>query len=187
MFDLQEKTLLYLLKKAPQEGISINEIARKIEISPSAAHKTIHQLAKEQHVKKHVYANAHYYKINKEQETTRKLLELLLLKEKKELPPRTKIYVKDLEQMTETKMILLYGSILEKKEYNDVDVIIITDKPKEALEQTTKITELRTKPIHPIIITKKELEQQKNKPAIKEALQKGTIIKGEQTYLEVKT
>ncbi len=84
-------------------------------------------------------------------------------------------------------MIILFGSVLKSKAFNDVDVLFLTSQAKKVKEFCLELTKIRTKPIVPLILKKDDLidEIKQGKEAIISLIKEGVILKGESVFLEV--
>lgn len=52
-------------------------------------------------------------------------------------------------------MIIMFGSVLRKKDFNDVDVLFLTDKAKEVSQFCLNISKIRAKPVIPLILKRR--------------------------------
>ncbi len=180
-----KKIILYLLRNL--DLVNINQISRNINISVGSAFKILKKLEENNIVTSQNLGNAKFYQINLNNPESVKLCELLLLEEKRNLKGYSKLYSEELQKFKSSELIILFGSILNNKEFNDVDVLFITNKPKEVTKFCLNISKIRTKPVVPLILKKEDLIQEiKNKKeVILDIIKKGTIIKGESIFLEV--
>ncbi len=180
-----KKVISYLLKNL--EIININQISKKLKISVGSAFKILKELEKDNVVLTKNLGNAKYYKLNLQNNETIKLCELVLLEEKRKLKGYMKIYADELKNFKDAELIILFGSILKKKEFNDVDVLFVTAKTKNVMEFCLEISKVRTKPISPLILKKQDLIQEiKNeKETILNIIKEGIVLKGEDKFIDV--
>ena len=127
------------------------------------------------------------YTLNFDNPETVKLCELLLLEKKRLLSGYVKLYGDSLQKFESAELIILFGSVLTKKEYRDVDVLFVTKKSKEVHTFCLGLSKIRTRPVVPLILTKEDLvnEGKKKKDAIVSLLQEGVILRGESVFVEV--
>lgn len=177
--------LLYLLKHVNSVGYNINKLAKTTEISVGSAFKILKELEQNKIVVKQEISNASHYKLNFQNTETIKLCELLLLTEKRELKGHAKIYADELVNFEDAELILLFGSVLKGKTFNDVDVLFISEKTKKVKDFCLEISTIRTKPVVPLIMKKEDFVHSINKDAIISLLEEGVVLKGETTYVEV--
>ena len=179
--------ILYLLKNVNKLGFNINYISRENKISVGSAFKILKDLEKDKLVKKTIISNASHYNLNYANPETIKLCEFLLLAEKRGLKGRVKVYSDELAKYRDANMILLFGSILKGKEFNDVDVLFLTDEVKKVNDFCLEISKIRTKPVVPLILDKEDLinglknKDQKLLNIIKDCV----VLQDETTFLEV--
>jgi predicted nucleotidyltransferase len=180
------KILLFLLKDLSVIGYNINQIAKETKISLGSAFKILKELEKKNIINKKNISNGSYYKINFNFES-QILFELILINERKNQENKIKIYINEISKYIDSELILLFGSILKNENYNDVDVMFITDNTKKVLDFCLNISKIRTKPIVPFILKKKDLieELKKQNQTIINIIKNSIIIKGEKKFLEV--
>jgi len=96
------------------------------------------------------------------------------------------VYSEEIEKFDKAEIIILFGSILNKKDFNDVDVLFVTNKIKEVNIFCSEISKIRTKPINPLIMKFDDIIKNiKNKNnIILEIINNGVIIRGEERYME---
>ena len=181
------KVIDFLLRNIGKVGFNVNQLSKNIKISVGSAHKILHELKKEEIVIITDMKSSIYYKLNLNNPDTIDICKLILRENKKHLPSYIKIYVEEIEKFKEAEIIILFGSILDKKDFNDVDVLFITNKIKEVNLFCNEISKIRTKPINPLIMKIDDfIKNIKNKNnVILEIINKGVIINGEERYMVV--
>ena len=181
------KVIDFLLRNIDKVGFNVNQLSKNIKISVGSAHKILHELKKEEIVIITDMKSSIYYKLNLNNPDTIDICKLILRENKKHLPSYIKIYVEEIEKFKEAEIIILFGSILDKKDFNDVDVLFITNKIKEVNLFCNEISKIRTKPINPLIMKLDDFTKNiKNKNnVILEIINKGVIINGEERYMVV--
>lgn len=181
------KIILFLLKNVGEFGYNINQIARMNKISVGSAFKILKELDKNKIIAKKEISNASHYKLNFDNPETIKLSELLLLAEKRNLKGHAKVYADEIIKFKKAEMIIIFGSILTGKEFNDVDVLFITGQTKKVTDFCLEISQVRTKPVVPLIMKKKDLIKaiKQRKEAIMGLIKEGIVLKGESTFVEM--
>lgn len=181
------KIIKFLLRNSQKEGYNINQIAKSLSISVGSSFKILKELEKNSIVLAKKLGNAIYYSLNLENSEATKLCELLLLEEKRNLSGYAKLYAQELQSFDKAEMIVLFGSILEKKDFNDVDVLFLTGNVKGVNEFCLELSKTRAKPVVPLILAKEGLisELKNKKEAILSIIKNGIVIKGESTFIEV--
>jgi len=177
------KILLYLLKNL--ELVNINQISKKLDISVGSAFKILKDLEKNNIVLSSELGNAKFYRIDLNNEETIKWCEILLSEERRNLKGYSKIYAEDIQKFEHSELIILFGSVLNNKEFNDVDVLFITNKPKEVTKFCLNLSKIRSKPVVPLILKKEDLinEIKNKKEVVLNILKTGIILKGESVLL----
>lgn len=180
-----KKIILYLLRDL--ELANINQISKKLKISVGSAFNILRELEGNKIVFSNTLGNSKFYKINLDNEETLKLCELLFMEEKRNLKGYAKIYAEEIKNFEHAELIILFGSILNGKEFNDVDVLFVASKPKEVTNFCLNLSKVRAKPIVPLILKKEDLikEIKEKKEVILNILKTGIVLKGEPIFLEV--
>ena len=180
-----KKILIYLLRNL--ELVNINQISKRLGISVGSAFKILKGLEERGIVLPLNLGNAKFYKLNLENEETTRLCEFLLIEERKLARGYIKLYLDEIKKFKNAELIILFGSILENKDFNDVDVLFVANKPKEVTKFCLELSRIRTKPVVPLILEKKDLikEIKNKKEVILNILKTGVILKGESVFLEV--
>lgn len=169
------------------ELVNINQISKRLSISVGSAFKILIELEKNNIVSSSSLGNAKFYQINLDNKETIRWCEILLSEERRDLKGYSKIYGEEIRKFEDAELIILFGSVLNNKDFNDVDVLFITNKPKEVTKFCLNLSKIRTKPIVPLILNKEDLinEIKSKKEAILNILKTGIILKGESTFLEI--
>jgi len=179
------KIIRYLLRNF--ELRNINQISKELNISLGSTFKILKDLEKNEIVLLKKLGNANYYILNIKNQETNRLCELILLEEKRNLKGYAKIYSDEIKNFKNADLIILFGSILKNKQFNDVDVLFVTNKIKEVNKFCLEISKIRTKPITPLILKKSDLvkEIDNRKESILEIIKTGIVLKGGSVFLEV--
>ena len=102
--------------------------------------------------------------------------------------PVASIYAKDLKEAEKlSKAIILFGSILDTKDANDIDVLFIIDRGRSgAIEDfCMKLSNLRPKRINPLLMTMTDFKGniKKQDKVVVDILRKGIILSGEDAII----
>lgn len=181
------KLLRFLLRNTEKIGYNSNQIAKFLKISVGSSFKILKDFEKDTIVTAQAIGNAVYYNLNLDNSETSKLCELLLLEEKRHLIGYAKLYAESIKEFDKADLIVLFGSVLTKKEFNDVDVLFVTNKVKEVHAFCLEISKIRTRPVVPLILNKEDLikELKNRKEAIVSLIKEGIILKGESVFVEI--
>ncbi len=179
--------VMFLLRNTDKFGYNINQIAKLNKISVGSAFKILKELEKDKLIIKNEISNASHYKLNVENPETTKLCELLLLAEKRNLKGYAKIYADEIIKFKDAEMMVIFGSVLRGKDFNDVDVLFITNQVKKVNNFCLEISKVKTKPVVPLIIKQEDLIKalKQKKEAIINMMKEGIVLKGEAVFLEV--
>mgnify|MGYP001568707472 FL=1 len=180
-----KKIILFLLRNL--ELVNINQISKKLSISVGSGFKILKNLEKNNIVLSSNLGNAKFYQINLNNEETIKWCELLLSEERRNIKGYSKIYAEEIQKFEHAELIILFGSVLNNKEFSDVDVLFITNKPKEITKFCLNLSKIRTKPVVPLILKKEDLikEIKNKKEVVLNILKTGIILKGESEFIGV--
>ncbi|MEK6741705.1 MAG: helix-turn-helix domain-containing protein [Nanoarchaeota archaeon] len=180
-----KKIILYLLRNL--ELVNINQISKKLSISVGSAFKILKDLGKDNIVLSSKLGNAKFYRINLNNEETMRWCEILLSEERRNLKGYPKVYAEEIQKFEQAELIILFGSVLSNKDFNDVDVLFITNKPKEITKFCLNLSKIRTKPVVPLILKKEDLinEIKNKKEVVLDIIKTGIILKGESALLKV--
>ena len=180
-----KKIILYLLRNL--ELVNINQISKKLNISVGSAFKILKELEKNNIALSSTLGNAKFHQINLNNEETIRWCEILLSEERRNLKGYSKIYAEEIQRFDHAELIILFGSVLNNKEFNDVDVLFITNKPKEITNFCLNLSKITTKPVVPLILKKEDLinEIKNKKEVVLNILKTGVILKGESEFIGV--
>ena len=178
---------MYLLRNIDEFGYNINQISKLNKISVGSAFKILKELEKDKIVIKREISNASHYKLNFDNPETTKLCELLLLAEKRKLKGYAKLYADEIVKFKDAEMIIIFGSVLRGNEFNDVDVLFITNQVKKVNNFCLEVSKVKTKPVVPLIMKREDLIKalKQKKEAVINLIKEGIVLKGESVFLEV--
>ncbi|MDP3989770.1 MAG: hypothetical protein Q8Q01_01030 [archaeon] len=179
--------IMYLLRNTEEFGYNINQIAKLNKISVGSAFKILKDLEKDKILIKKEISNASHYKLNFDNPETIKLCELLLLAEKRSLKGHAKLYADEVVKFKDAEMIIIFGSVLRGKDFNDVDVLFLTNQTKKVNNFCLEISKIRTKPVVPLIMKQEDLIKaiKNKKEAILSMIKEGIVLRGESIFMEV--
>ena len=186
------KIIEYLVRNIPQR-FNINQIARALDISVGSAYKILKSLTEKEIVISQGMGNAIYYNLDFNNNETKNLAELVLIENRNKVlsrNPQALIYAKDLQEMDKfSKAIILFGSILKKRDAKDVDALFVINKDmaKRIEDFCLELSSLRPKKINPLIMAAEDLKKniKKQDKVIINILRKGVILLGEQEIIKI--
>lgn len=189
MLTAGEIKALRLLMLSGSEVYSINEIAKRIGVSPNGAYKLLKKFHNEGILTAQSLANIKSYRLNLSGMKTKHLLGLALMENNK--IPRVKGREEDMISLKDyAEAAILFGSYIEEsKRPSDLDILFVlnSDGYKKFMHEYSRIKEIFPTKIHEILQTKEDLiENIKKKDAvILDALNKGIVLWGHDLILEV--
>lgn len=170
------------------EKNSINEIGRRLKISPRGAYMILKKLERLKAAIPEKIGNAIYYKINLDEEIGAKLSEYVLVQN--ELNAYSQLLAEDLMPLRKIALgCVLFGSVLTRgREVNDIDLLIMLEKKdfgkiKNALDE---IKALKPKKLHEVMQTREDLLNniRKKDEVILEIMKKGRVLWGAEVIVE---
>ena len=184
------KIVDYLVRNIPNR-FNVNQIARELRISVGSAYKILKSLEKKGVLISQKIGNGIYYALNLDNKEAGNISELVLMESRNKSfskNPHASVYAKDLKDAEKlSKAIILFGSILDTKDANDVDVLFIIDKGKsKAVEDfCMKLSNLRPKRVNPLFMTLADFKGniKKQDKVIANILKKGIILFGEDVII----
>jgi len=185
MSDHSRKIVFYLLRNF--ELVNINQLAKLLDISVGSAFKTLKALEEKNIVTHQKLGNAKFYSLNLNNDETKKICELLLLEQRRELTSYSKLYAQEIAKFENTQLIILFGSVLNNKNFNDVDVLFISVNVKEVNKFCLNLSKIKTKPIVPLILKDSDLicEIKHKTDAVISIIKTGIVLKGESKFVEI--
>ena len=186
------KIIEYLFKNTP-DRFNVNQIARNLKISVGSAYKILKSLEKKEILISQKIGNGIYYNLNLESKEAENIVALVLIDGRNSAlskNPHASIYAKDLQEANElSKAAILFGSILEKKDANDVDVLFIIDKGRAGKIEDfcLKLSKLRPKKVNPLSMTATDFKKniKKQDKILTDILKKGVIFFGEDEIIKI--
>ena len=190
MNDITNNEIQILLKivKSPEIDYNANSIAKEIKITSMGALKILKRLEKENILKSKKIGKAFIYKINIENQYAKKYITLLLLRESLQSNTRVKRWTNEIKKIKNADMIILYGSVLEKQNPNDIDVLLTTDKKRfnNLEKEIADLNQINIKKIHALYQTFDDLVNNiKKRDKIALSAIKGIPVKGEEKFIEI--
>src|SRR3989344_31651 len=188
MKGITEKEMLFMLSifKSPEKDYSASSISKILNISRMGAFKIAKKLETEEMLVSRVIGKARIYKLNLNKDYVKHYLLMLLSREAEKSQTYVRVWINEIKKIKNAEAAILFGSILRKKEANDVDVLFIVkqDKFEELKKEIEKINKLSIKKIHPVYQSESDLKKNlyKQDKLIIEAI-KGIFVIGEDKFI----
>lgn len=183
----ESRTMDFLIRNFNEKN-SINEIARRLNLSPRGAYKILKKLEKIEAITPEKIGNAIYYKTNFNDEIGIKLSEFVLVQN--ELNPYLQVQEADLKRLRKiASACVLFGSVIEKgREANDIDVMFVIKKDglKKLASAIKDIQVIKIKKIHRLVQTKEDLAEniKKKDKVIMSIIKTGKVLWGAEIIVE---
>ncbi len=150
--------------------------------------KILKRLEQENIVKPYKIGKAITYKVNVGDPYAHKYLSLIMLREAQCANPQVKRWINEIKKIKNADVAMLFGSVLENANPNDIDLLLITDQKRFAkLRQEIKeLNKINIKKIHPLYQTYNDIIKnikKRDKPVL--GAIKGIVILGEEKFLEI--
>ena len=183
-----EISIMLTLVKSPETDYNANSLAKVVGITPMGALKILKRLEKDSLLTSKKIGKAVIYKINTGNPYARLFVSLILSREALQSAPKIKRWIQELRKIKGADLIILFGSVLEKKNPNDIDTLLVTDKNRFSQLQKgiAELNKLNNKRIHPIYQTFSDIVEnikKRHKPILNAI--KGVIVAGEEQFIEV--
>src|SRR3990167_3869444 len=180
-----EMDVVLKLVKSPEVDYNANNLAKVVGITAMGALKILKRLEQESILKSKKIGKAVIYRVNTENTYARRYVELMLSRESPHANPQVKRWIEELRKIKNVDIIVLFGSVLEKSNPNDIDVLLITDQKRfPKLQQEIKeLNEINIKKIHPMYQTYDDIIRnikKRDKPLLNAI--KGIVIIGEEKF-----
>ena len=183
-----EMNIVLTLVKSPEIIYNANSLSKVIGITPMGTLKILRRLEQDNIVKARKIGKAITYKINVEDSYPRKYLSLILVREAQYTTPQIKRWITELKKIKNADVTVLFGSVLEKLNPDDIDVLLITDQKRfpKLQEEIKELNEINIKKIHPMYQTYQDTIKnikKRDKPILNAI--KGLVVFGEEKFMEI--
>lgn len=181
-----EMDIVLRLVKSPEEEYNANSIAKVVGITPMGALKILKRLESESILRARKVGKAVIYRINTENPYACRYVTLLLSRESIYARPQVKRWIEELKKIKKANLVILFGSVLEKPNPKDIDVLLVTDQKKfpQLQKEIKELNELNIKRIHPLYQTFKDMVaniKKRDKPLLNAI--KGVLVSGEEKFI----
>ncbi len=183
-----EMNVVLILVKSPEVIYNANSLSKVIGITPMGTLKILKRLEQENIVKSKKIGKATTYKVNVEDSYAQKYLSLILVREAQSANPQVKRWITEVKKIKNADVIVLFGSVLEKLNPSDIDVLVITDQKRfpKIQQEIKELNEINIKKIHPMYQTYDDIIKnikKRDKPLLNAV--KGIVLFGEEKFLEI--
>lgn len=181
----KEKAIVLRLTKDFTAYFNARSLSKQVGMSPRGALKALKFLEENKIVESKRIGRALIYRLTFNDYAC-ELASLFLFEEARTNASR---WVNEFEQFKLADALILFGSVLRTQKYNDLDLLILTDKKNHSAlnKQVLEKNSILLKPIHPIWQLRSDLEKniRKRDPVLLEIIKTGFVIKGQHIIMEV--
>ena len=186
---LQLKIINLLVNK---KSLTINQIAIQLKESYSFVNRTVTKMIAENLILKEKIGHSLLCKLNTENDKIRILISLNEVNRKQEFLNKNKelkLIADEILSKIKNKVMsaALFGSYAKNTQTkeSDIDLFILAKKSFDTTELVKNIYAKYGKEVSPIIITEKQLKNQKNKSIIKEIFKYHIILIGFENFINI--
>ena len=182
-----EMDVVLKLVKSPEVDYNANNLAKVVGITAMGALKILKRLEGESILKSKKIGKAIIYRVNQES-YARRYIGLILSRESLYANPLVKRWIGEVKKIKNADLIILFGSVLEKSNPNDIDLLLVTDQKRfpKLQEEIKELNKINIKKLHPLYQTYNDLIKnikKRDKPLLN-AL-KGIVGRGEEKFLDI--
>ena len=185
---MNEMKAVLEIVKSPEVMYNANNLAKVLKITSMGSLKILKRLEKEGVLKSKQIGKSFVYRVNYENKYACKYVSLVLSREAIQASSTVKRWINEVRKVQNGDIAMLFGSVLNKKEPNDIDVLFVTDQKrfKKLKQEVEKINQMNVKKLHPMYQSFDDVVknvQRRDKPLLNAI--KGVIVFGEDKFLEV--
>ena len=179
--------IIDLLSKKPT--LTINQIAKELKESYSFVNRIINRMITEELIKKQKIGHSLLCRLNVKNDKTKALMSLNEVNKKQEFLSKNKELKLITDELLKVKAdsIAIFGSYAKNTQTreSDIDLFIVTEKKLDITKLSRNIHAKYGKEISPVILTKNQLEKQKDKPIIKEIIKYHVVLTGFENFINL--
>jgi len=183
-----EMKIVLKIVKSPELDYNANNISKVTGITSMGALKVLKRLENESILKSKKVGKAVIYKINTDSSYACQYIRLILSRESLHTSSLVKRWIEELKKIKSADLIVLFGSVLDKLNPNDIDVLLITDQKRfsKLQKEIKELNEINVKKIHPMYQTYEDIVnniKKRDKPILNAI--KGIVLTGEEKFLDI--
>ncbi len=166
-----------------------NNLSKKIGLSSMGTLKILKRLEVQNILKSTMFGKAVFYKVNLDNDYARNYIEFLLKKEAEDAAPRIKRWIRELRNVRDAKIGILFGSVLTEEKFNDVDLLVVLEQSQNRgfNKSIGEINKINIKRIHAVKQTKEDLKLNlgKKDEVVLSIIKNGIVLFGYDEIVEV--
>ena len=183
-----EMNVVLRLVKSPEADYNANTIAKAVGITAMGALKILKRLESESIFQSRKIGNAVIYRLPAGNAYAHRYAGLLLSREALHANPNIKRWVRELRNIRNADLVVLFGSVLETPNPRDIDVLLVTDQKRfsKLQQEIQELNGMSAKRVHPLYQTNSDIInniKKRDKPILNAI--KGIVVAGEERFLEI--
>ena len=183
-----EMKIALKIVKSPELDYNANNISKVAGITSMGALKILKRLENESILKSKKVGKTVIYRINTDSSYACQYIRLILSRESLHANSLVKRWIEELKKIKSADLIVLFGSVLDKLNPNDIDVLLITDQKRfsKLQKEIKELNEINVKKIHPMYQTYSDIVnniKKRDKPILNAI--KGIVLRGEEKFLDI--
>jgi len=173
-----------------KDKYNARQLARILNINHAHANKLCNILSNKNILIKEELGNSAYFSYNYNNTLSIKFMEYILSTEEKEFPKWLVVLLHNLKKFNPyIKMGLVFGSSINTKEYNDIDILLVHDAKKskyiKRISNEVRKSGLIEKPIRYVNIAEKDIILNKEDKIFYNILSDNLIFYNPEKYVEI--
>jgi len=173
-----------------KDKYNARQLARILNINHAHANKLCNILSNKNILVKEELGNSAYFSYNYDNKPAMKFIEYILSTEEKESPKWLAVLLHSLKKFTpHIKIGLVFGSSINTKEYNDIDILLVHDSKKskniKKISDEIRKSGLIEKPIKYVNISEKDIRSNKEDKIFYNILSDNLIFYNPEKYVEM--
>ena len=177
------------LFKHYKKKYNARQLAKALDINHAHTNNLCNLLLQKELLLKEDLGNSAYFTFNYRNQYAIKLIAYLLSLEKKEFPDWMAVPLYELEEfIPHIQLGLVFGSSIKRKNFNDIDVLLVYDKKNTQKIQDIKKSIIKSQlvdqPIRYVEITDQDIERNKDKPVFYSMLSESLVFYNPDNYID---
>ena len=166
------------------------QLARVLNINHAHTNKLCNSLSDKNLLAKEKIGNSSFFSYEYNNKLAIKFMEYLLSVEKRDFPQWLTVLTHNLKKFKDNiEMALVFGSSINTKNFNDIDVLLMYDSEKskevKKIKDEIRKSELIEKPIRYVDITEKDIPLNKDDKIFYNILSESLVYHNPEKYVEV--
>jgi predicted nucleotidyltransferase len=185
-----ELKIVKFLFRHYKDRFNSRQLAKLLKINHAHANKLCNSLAEKLLLKKEEIGNSVFFSFDYSRKIALNFMSYLFVLEEKEFPDWLSVVLHSLKKFNEyISTGLVFGSSVKKRDFNDVDVLLVCDKSKnnqiKKIKDEIRNSRLVEKPIRYVDISEKDILLNKDDKIFYNILSESIVFCNPEKYVEV--